>query len=610
MQPPIWLTRISPLALRLSSYRRQDLTGDLIAGLVVAIMLIPQAMAYAMLAGLPPQVGLYASVVPLILYSLFGTSNSLAVGPVAMISLMVISGVSQLAEPGSPEFIRLCLTLALMVGVIQIAMAAFRLGFLVNFISHPVLIGFTSAAAIVIGFSQLKHLFGVSIETGEYPFQLIVNTLYKIGESNPTTLAIGLSSCVILIIFGQALCPILKKIGISENTASTIAKVGPLVAVVITALIVFTGNLNDARSVAIVGEIPSGLPGFTLPILSVSILQSLLPLAIAITLVGYLESFSVAKSLASRRREKVDPNRELFALGIADVGAAFTGAYPVTGGFSRSMVNYSAGARTPLASIFTAVLIAISVLFLTPLFFYVPKAVLAAIVVVAVMQLVDLKGIIRLWGYSRSDAIASLATFVAVLATGIETGILIGVASTIVLLMWQMSRPHIAEVGRVGNSEHFRNILRHDVHVTESLLAFRVDESLNFANAPFLESYLLEQISDRQDIKSVLLISTGINEIDSTGIEILESIIRQLKSVGIEFYMSDVKGPVTDRLKRAGFEEQFLKENVFLSAHQAIDILSNANARNNISSNNQNKETPQVVIDQPVKTVQTTESIE
>lgn len=575
---PAWTKKVSPLADSLSSYRRDQFVGDLIAGLVVAIMLVPQAMAYAMLAGLPPQVGLYASIVPLILYSLFGTSNSLAVGPVAMVSLLVLTGLSELATPGSEEFIQLCLTLALLVGVLQIAMAAFRLGFLVNFISHPVLVGFTSAAAIVIGFSQVKHLIGVSVERAEYPFQLVAYTIFSIGGSNPATVAIGLTSCLLLVMFGYGMSPLLTHFGVKEGVASTVAKVGPLVAVVFAALAVFRGELGSSYSVAIVGTIPAGLPGLTMPDISLATIWSLLPLALIITLVGYMESISVAKALATRKREKVDANRELFALGMADVGAAFTGGYPVTGGFSRSMVNFSAGVCTPLGSLITALLVAMSVLFLTPLFFHIPNAVLAAIIIVAVTPLVDFKTPIRLWHYSRSDAVALLVTFFAVLATGIEIGILVGIAATVVTLMWKMSQPHVAEVGRVGDTEHFRNVLRHDVELTEGVLAFRVDESLNFANAHVVESYVMEQVSDRPEIKSVLLISSGINYVDATGLEVLESIYRELQSIGVGFYMSDVKGPVTDRFTLAGYEQSFLDEHIFLSADEAISQLA-ANAR-------------------------------
>ncbi len=571
---PKWVKTISPLARLLSVYRREQIAGDLIAGLVVAIMLVPQAMAYAMLAGLPPQTGLYASIVPLILYSLFGSSNSLSVGPVAMVSLLVTTGVSKLAAPGSPEFIGLCLTLALIVGVLQIVMAAFRLGFLVNFISHPVLVGFTSAAAITIGFSQTKHLFGISVHGGKYPFQVIANTVADIGNSNMSTLAIGLASSLILVLFGYGLAPLLRRLGLQENMATTVARLGPLVVVVVSTLLVAFGNLNQTNAVKIVGEIPSGFPGITVPKISLSAIISLIPLALIITLVGYMESIAVAKALASRKREKVNANRELFALGMADLGAAFTGGYPVTGGFSRSMVNYSAGVSTPLGSIFTALIVAFSVWFLTPLFFYIPNSVLAAIIIVAVVPLIDIKTPFKLWRYSRTDAVALGVTFMSVMATGIETGILIGIGTTIVMMMGKISRPHVAEVGRLGNSDHFRNVLRYDVHTTHGVFAFRLDESLNFANAPFLQTYVMEKIAERPDIKSVLLISTGVNDIDATGLEILETIHRNLLASGIGFYMSDVKGHVTDRFKLAGFDETFLQEHIFLSADKAIRKLS------------------------------------
>lgn len=564
-----WVRRASPLVGRLASYRREEFLGDLIAGLVVAVMLVPQAMAYAMLAGLPPQVGLYASIVPVLLYALFGTSTSLAVGPVAMVSLLVVAGVGQLATPGTPEYVSLCLLLALMVGVLQVVMALFRMGFLVNFISHPVLSGFTSAAAIVIGFSQVKHLTGASVEPTDYPVLLIVETMAGIGSANVATLVLGLASILLLSVFAFGLAPVLKRLGIGEGPATTIARMGPLVAVSAAALFVAGGNLDGYR-VAVVGEVPAGLPRFTLPTLDLDSIRRLLPLALVITLVGFLESVSVAKALASRRREKVDPDRELFALGIADVGAALTGAYPVTGGFSRSLVNFSAGARTPMASIFTAGLVALSVAVLTPLFFHIPKAALAAIIVVAVVRLIDLAKPFRLWRYSRSDAIAFTMTFLAVLAFGIETGILVGVACTVFMLVWSVSRPHVAEVGRIAGTEHFRNILRHEVVQIPGVLAFRIDESLNYSNAPFLTSYLYERIADRPEITHVLLIASGINKIDATGIEVLETSRHELESAGVQLFLSDVKGPVMDRLKLAGMDPDYLERFVFLSAHLAM----------------------------------------
>lgn len=573
MNTPRWLSQISPLTARLATYRPEMLRGDLVAGGIVAIMLVPQAMAYAMLAGLPPEVGLYASILPLVLYGLLGSSSTLAVGPVAMVSLLVVSGVSELAEPGSAEYLQLCWTLALLVGVLQLLMALFRVGFLVNFISHPVLIGFTSAAAIVIGLSQFKHLLGVSIEGGEYPWQLILGTLSAFPQTHMATAAVGLGSCALLWLFRGPVGGWLQRWGLSEAWAETLAKAGPLVAVGAGGLLLFSLDRAGDWGVARVGEIPPGLPHWTLPTPTWSQVGELLPLALVITVVGYLESISVARSLAARRREKVSANRELFALGMADLGAAFTGGYPVTGGFSRSLVNFSAGARTPLASLVTAALVALSVALLTPLFFYIPKAVLAAIIVVAVMGLIDVRTPVRMWKYSRPDAAALGITFFAVLGLGIESGILVGVAATVVLLVARISRPHVAEVGRLGNSEHFRNVRRHDVVTTPGVLALRIDESLNFANAPFLENTLRDAAAERPGLRAVLLIASGINDLDSTGMESLETAIRDLRASGIELYLSDVKGPVTDRLRRAGFDEEFLQTHLFLSAHQAMQHL-------------------------------------
>lgn len=574
MKFPAWLTAASPLFQRLHTYDRDTLFSDLIGGTVVAVMLVPQAMAYAMLAGLPPQVGLYASILPIILYALFGSSNALAVGPVAMVSLLVASGVSELAAPGSPEYISLCLTLALMVGLIQVLMAVFRFGFIVNFISHPVLKGFTSAAAIVIAFSQLKHLFGIKIESGDRPFETILSSLSAIPEANPVTLAIGLASCALLFGARLGFSQVLTRMGASKKLAATLPRFAPLVAVAVTATLLFATGWDQKNNVAIVGEIPSGLPGLAFPALSLESLKNLFPLALVIALVGFLESYSVAKALASRKREKVSADRELFGLGLADLGAAVSGGFPVTGGFSRSVVSQSAGVTTPLGSVFTAGLVAISVLFLADLFFYIPRAVLAAIILVAVVSLINLKLPFQLWKYSRPDALAWIITFSVVLLAGIETGILAGVCSTAVLLMWDISRPFVTKVGRVDGSEHFRNVDRFKVATYPGVIAFRIDASLIFANSPFVEDYVLGLVAEDPTVNKLLLIATGINEIDATGIELLHTLHDELKSGGVDFYLSDVKGPVTDRLQEAGFNEDFLKNHIFLSADVAMKQLA------------------------------------
>ena len=403
-----------PILNWLPRYSREDLVGDLMAGLIVAIMLVPQGMAYALLAGLPPQVGLYASIVPLIIYGILGTSRTLAVGPVAIVSLLVASGVAPLAESGSAEYVQWALTLALLVGIIQTVMGLVRIGFVVNFLSHPVLTGFTSAAAIVIGFSQLKHILGIRLPSTDYFYETVQAIVARLAETNGVTLAIGLGSIGILLYFKMGLGQQLKRWRLKDSAAVPLTKSAPLVVVFLGTLLVWGLNLNERAGVSIVGDVPAGLPPVTLPTMNIGVWQMLLPTALAISFVGYMESISVAKSLASKRRQKIDANQELIALGVANLGATLTGGYPVTGGISRSVVNFAAGAQTGLASMITALLMALSVIFLVPLFYFLPKAVLAAIIIVAVAGMVDVKGFQHVWRYNKADAASFAVTFGAV----------------------------------------------------------------------------------------------------------------------------------------------------------------------------------------------------
>jgi sulfate permease, SulP family len=566
------------MAQSISPLERNQLFSDLTAGVIVAVMLVPQAMAYAMLAGLPPQMGLYASIVPLILYSIFGSSNALAVGPVAMVSLLVASGLRPLAEAGSEAYLQLALTLTLLIALLHLIMACLRLGFLVSLISHPVLLGFTNAAAIVIGFSQVKHLFGTQVTNTEYPLWQIYQTIVSLPQLNPATLLVGVGGLAILLWFNFCAAPWLHRLGLPIALASSLAKLGPLVAVVTAVLITWLGNLNEARGVSIVGPIPSGLPSLTRPVLELQTIRQLLPLALVITLIGYVESISVAKVLANLRKEKINPNRELVGLGAANLGAALNGGLPVTGGFSRSMVNHAAGVSTRWASVVTAVIVGMSVIFLTSLFYFIPHSVLAAIIVVAVMRLIDLKAPVRLWRYCREDALAFGLTFGGVLCFGIEFGILLGIATTFLMLLYRQSRPHIAVVGRVGKSEHFRNYLRHPVELEQGVLMVRLDESLNFINAKFFENHVMDQIGKHAPLRAVLLIAQGVNDIDSTGIDTLQELQKMLALRDIQFFLSDVKGPVLDRLTLAEFDASFLKDHIFLSAHEALQFLLNRTA--------------------------------
>lgn len=554
------------------AYQKEWLSGDLLAGLIVAIMLVPQGMAYALLAGLPPQVGLYASIVPLFLYGLLGTSRTLAVGPVAIVSLLVASGVGQFAEVGTAVYFQYALTLALMVGIIQALMGVFRVGFLVNFLSHPVLAGFTSAAAIVIGFSQIKHLLGIAMPRLEF-FDTVVYSVEHLAETNSVTLLIGAASIAILLIFKYVLGGQLKKLNIPKPIAVPITKSGPLVIVLLGTIVVMALQLQTTGGVKVVGDVPAGLPPFTLPLFDLTVWRELLPTALAISFVGFMESISVAKSLASKKRQKVDSDQELIALGIANLGAAFSGGYPVTGGFSRSVVNYEAGANTGLASMITAVLIALTVIFLTPLFYFLPQAVLAAIIIVAVIGLIDIKTLRHVWQYNKGDAAAMILTFLAVLAVGIETGILVGVAAAIFMFIMRTSRPHVAIVGKLPNSETYLNILRHPVQTCPKAVAVRVDESLYFANAKYLEDTVLQCVADNPEIEDFVLIGTAVNFIDASALETLESLHQELNDAGVNFHLAAIKGPVMDRLKKIGFIAEFGEEFVHLSTHDAMKAI-------------------------------------
>jgi SulP family sulfate permease len=554
-------------------YRRDNLVGDLMAGVIVAIMLVPQSMAYALLAGLPPQVGLYASILPLIIYGLLGTSRTLAVGPVAIVSLLVASGITPLAEPGSAQYLQYALVLALLVGIIQFGMGVVRLGFLVNFLSHPVISGFTSAAAIVIGFSQLKHLLGLSIPRTEHFYELLLYAGQHITESNLIAIGIGLGSIGILLYFKYKLGSQLRRWGVADSLIIPITKSVPLVIVVLSTVLVWGMNLNGQAGIKIVGEVPAGLPSLTLPILDLNLWQLLLPTALAISFVGYMESISVAKSLASKRRQKVDANQELVALGAANLGATLTGGYPVTGGFSRSVVNFSAGANTGLASIITAGLIALTVIFLTPLFYFLPQAVLAAIIIVAVFGLIDVATFKHVWRYNKADAASLLITFFAVLIIGVEAGIVVGVIATILLFLWRTNRPHVAIVGRVGASETYRNVRRHQVKTCPHVIAMRIDESLYFANTKFLEDKVLCAIADRPEVKHLVLIGIAVNFIDASALETLESLIDELRDAGVQLHLAEIKGPVMDRLKTIGFVDKIGKDHIYMSTHEAMQAL-------------------------------------
>lgn len=464
-------------------YQPQFLVGDITAGIIATSLLIPQSMAYALLAGVPPQVGLYASILPAILYPLIGTSRVLAVGPVAVDSLMVAAAIAKFAPHNTPAYLTLTIALAFLVGAIEICMGVLRLGFLVNFLSRAVTSGFISGAAVTIAFGQIEHLLGLKIPATESFAQLVSLTIRNLWSSNWVTLAVGGASVGILLYCNRPLVTQLKQRGWSDRQILPLAKTVPLIVVILGTLLVWGLHLDRVAGVKVVGHIPAGLAPLQLPLLDWSIVQSLFPAAVGISLVGYLEGYAGGQALASKRREKIDANQELLALGIANIGSAVSGGFPVTGGVSRSVVNAAAGANTGLASIVTGLLVAVTVMFLTPLFYYLPQTCLAAVIITAVYPSIDLKTLRRMWAYNRLDGIAWLTTFGAVLGLGVQQGILLGASIALALHLWRTSQPHIAIVGRLGNSEHFRNVLRYDVKTSPEVLAVRVDASLYFANA-------------------------------------------------------------------------------------------------------------------------------
>jgi SulP family sulfate permease len=565
------LARYLPVLQWGRDYDRDTLTSDLVAAVIVTIMLIPQSLAYALLAGLPPEMGIYASIAPIILYAIFGTSRALAVGPVAVVSLMTAAAVGRIAEVGSTDYITAAITLAFLSGVFLLAMGVLRLGFLANFLSHPVIAGFITASGIIIAASQLKHVLGISA-SGHNLYELLVSLVEHLGGTNLITLAIGAGSAAFLFWVRKGLKPLLIGTGMNARLADIIAKAGPVLAVAVTTLLAWGLDLG-AQGVKLVGDVPQGLPPLTLPSFSMDLWTSLIGSAVLISIIGFVESVSVAQTLAAKKRQRIKPDQELIGLGAANVGAAFTGGFPVTGGFSRSVVNFDAGAETPAAGAFTAVGLAIASLALTPLIAYLPIATLAATIIVAVLSLVDFSILKKTWAYSRADFAAVAITILATLLLGVEIGVSAGVALSVLIHLYKSSRPHVAEVGQVPGTEHFRNVLRHKVITDDRILTLRVDESLYFANARFLEDYVYDAIAKRPQLKHVILMCPAINAIDMSALESLESINERLKSSGVTFHLSEVKGPVMDRLLRSHFLDE-LTGKVFLSQHQAISELS------------------------------------
>ncbi|KLE34919.1 sulfate:proton symporter [Aurantiacibacter luteus] len=553
------------------TYNGSVLTNDLVAALIVTIMLIPQSLAYALLAGLPPVVGLYASILPLVAYAVFGTSRTLAVGPVAVVSLMTASAAGAVAAQGTALYLEAAITLAALSGIMLVVLGVLRLGFLANLLSHPVISGFITASGVLIATSQVKHILGVTAGGETWP-AMLGGLARAAGTVNPWTLAIGIPATLFLFWVRKGLKPALVGLGLAPRAADIAAKAGPVVAVAVTIAAAVAFDL-EGRGVKLVGAIPQGLPPFALPSTDLALIEQLWVPALLISIIGFVESVSVAQTLAAKRRQRIAPNQELIGLGASNIASALSGGYPVTGGFARSVVNFDAGAETPAAGAYTAVGIALAGLFLTPLLYSLPIATLAATIIVAVLSLVDLKTPGRLWTYSKADFAAHMATIIITLLAGVEMGVIAGVGVGLLLYLWRASRPHAAIVGRVPETEHFRNVERHRVFTVPHVLSIRIDESLTYLNARWLEEYVLEQVADRPEVRHVILMCSAVNEIDASGLESLEAIDHRLKDAGIGLHLSEVKGPVMDRLGRTHFIEE-LGGRVFLSQDRAFRVLA------------------------------------
>ncbi len=564
------LARYLPILEWGRGYGGVTLTNDLVAAAIVTIMLIPQSLAYAMLAGLPPEIGLYASILPIIAYALFGTSRALAVGPVAVISLMTLTAASAVAPPGSPDFIAAALILALLSGLILIVMGVLRLGFLANLLSHPVVSGFITASGIIIATSQLKSVLGIKA-SGEAMPELVTTLIENAKDTNLYTLAIGVIATGFLFWVRKGLKPLLVGFGLAARPADLVAKAGPIVAVALSILAVIAFDL-EAKGVKVVGSIPQSLPPFTVPMFDAELWQRLAIPALLLSIIGFVESVSVAQTLAAKKRQRIVPDQELIGLGAANVAAAFSGGYPVTGGFARSVVNFDAGAETPAAGAFTAVGILLAALFLTPLLASLPIATLAGTIIVAVLSLVDFKTPRAIWRYSKPDFAAMAATIAVTLLIGVEPGVIAGVGLSLALFLWRSSRPHAAIVGRVPETEHFRNIKRHKVFTDPRILTIRIDESLTYLNARWLEEFVLEQVAEQSELRHLILMCSAINGVDASALESIEAINHRLADAKVKLHLSEVKGPVMDALQKSHLLND-LTGKVWLSQNEAFQSL-------------------------------------
>lgn len=543
---PAWLKR----------YKREYFSQDMVAGVIVTMMLIPQSMAYAIVAGLPPQYGMYASILPLIAYALLGTSMTMAVGPVAVTSLMTASALAPLAAAGSPEYIAGAALLALFSGIILLACGVLRLGFVAKLLSNPVISGFTSGSSLLILIGQIQPLLGVSYD-GDHALTMLVSAFEHISTLHAPTALMGVGALLALLL---TRAPV---------RSGLLMKLAPMFVILCSIGVVIAMGLHERFAVPVVGDIPGGLPALSFPSLLGSGTRALLLPACLIALVNFVSSISVAQTLALKRKQRVSADAELRALGAANVASAFSSGFPISGGFARSLVNFAAGAQTPLAGVISAGMMALVVCFCTGLFSALPVSVLAATIIVAVAPAIDLAALKRAWHYDRADALALAGTAVGVVVLGVEAGIAIGVALSLASLVWRSSHPHIAVLGRVPFTEHFRNVLRYKTETLPHVLALRIDENLVFANAQSVDERIRDEVGQRTELEHVLLVLSSVSQIDATALEMLLELNCDLEQQGLKLHLAEIKGPVLDRLHNSMLISQ-LSGKIFLSAHQAF----------------------------------------
>nr|WP_252736365.1 sulfate permease [Maribacter dokdonensis] len=548
----------------ISSYKKTDFVKDLLAGITVGIVLVPQGMAYAMIAGLPPVHGLYASLFPVLVYALLGTSRKIAVGPVAMDSLLVAVGLGTLAITGVENYIKMVVVLALMVGVIQFLLGVLRMGFLVNFLSKPVISGFTSAAAIIIVFSQMKHLLGISVVGSNRIYKTVINIFYKLGEVNYVDFSIGLVGIALLLGF--------------KKWAKNIP--GILIIVVLGIVAVYFFQL-ETYGIKLVGNVPSGLPSFIMPTLNIEDVRQLAPIAIALALVGYLEAISIGKAIEDKTGEDtIKANQELIALGSSNIVGSFFQGYPVTASFSRSAISFDAGTKTNLSAVFSVILVVLTLLFLTPLFKFLPNAILASIIMVSVVKLIDIKYFKYLWSNRKDEFFVMLVTFLITLFIGITQGILIGVLCSLLLMVYRTSKPHFVEIGNIGNSDYYKNVIRFadEVVVRNDLLIVRFDSQLYFGNSAYFKKQLLKHIKAKGPaLKGIILNAESINYIDATAADMLTKLIHDIRERELQFYIAGAIGPTRDIIFSTGIIKELQREFLFVKTKEAVDFFDDPN---------------------------------